>query len=70
MGECSVTCGGGTRIDTRTKKSEAKYGGTCDPMGHERVVDCNTHICPRKSILSNMLMSHKKEYFFNMTPSY
>jgi len=46
LGECSVTCAGGTRLDTRTKSVEEMHGGTCDPAGGERTVPCNNNICP------------------------
>ena len=48
LGECSVTCGGGTRVDTRTVATEEMYGGTCDPEGDLKVEHCNTDDCPRK----------------------
>lgn len=50
LGECSVTCAGGTRVDTRTKAAEEMHGGKCDPEGDLRVEVCNTEKCPRKSI--------------------
>ena len=46
LGKCSVKCGGGTRVDTRTIATEAKHGGFCDPDGHFRVEECNTKPCP------------------------
>ena len=57
MGECSVTCGGGTRIDTRTKISEAKYGGHCDLMGHQKEESCNTEECPRKVTIKYLIIT-------------
>ena len=56
LGQCSVTCAGGTRIDTRTKTTEARYGGSCDSMGHQREEHCNTHKCPRKTIIKIILI--------------
>ena len=50
LGECSATCGGGTRDDARTKKTEAKYGGSCSKVC-ERTKPCNTDKCPRKCII-------------------
>jgi len=45
-GECSVTCAGGTRVDTRTIATEEMHGGFCDPEGDLRVETCNTQECP------------------------
>ena len=52
LGVCSVTCGGGTRIDKRTKSSEATHGGLeCKETKEDtRSVACNTKVCPRKHI--------------------
>ena len=47
MGECSATCGGGTRTDTRDMRSRARNGGYCNFNGGTRTVPCNTHACPR-----------------------
>ena len=51
VGECSVTCGDGSRTNSRTKKVKESDGtvedGTCE--GDETMVeDCNTQDCPRK----------------------
>ena len=45
IGQCSVTCGGGTRRNTRSKKVEEKNGGMCtgDLTAQE---DCNDQSCP------------------------
>ena len=48
LGECSVTCGGGTRVDTRSIATEAMHGGFCDPEGNIRREICNEQACPRK----------------------
>ena len=55
-----MTCGNGTRIDTRTKNVEEMYGGNCDPVGNQKVEPCNTEICPRKAIDKNMLNNRTK----------
>merc|ERR1712179_534223 len=43
---CSVECGGGTRVDTRTVATEAMHGGFCDAEGDMRVQECNPEACP------------------------
>ena len=45
IGECSKTCGTGTRTNIRTKLIEEQNGGTCsgDPAEFEA---CNTMDCP------------------------
>ena len=50
LGECSVTCAGGTRVDTRTVATEAMHGGFCDPEGDMRVQECNPEACPGKGV--------------------
>ena len=51
VGECSVTCAGGSRTNSRTKNIEESDGtdevGTCDGDA-TMVEDCNTQDCPRK----------------------
>ena len=43
-GECSETCGGGTRTRFRTKKLEEKFGGIClENATH--IEECNTQSC-------------------------
>ena len=44
-GECSKTCGTGTRTNTRTKSVTEAYGGTCTGQLTE-IEECNTHHCP------------------------
>ena len=45
IGECSETCGGGTKLSSRTKTVEEKYGGNCD--GESTMEDsCNSEDCP------------------------
>ena len=62
FGECSVTCGGGQRIDTRTVQTEATCGGVCMPDDSERVVHCNTEACPRKAIITHNLKLSVKSF--------
>ena len=46
IGNCSVTCGGGTRTKSRTPKVAPEYGGiACEgPDSVEEI--CNLHKCP------------------------
>ena len=50
MGGCSVTCGEGTRTNTRTKKVDEANGGVCigEPTAEE---NCNDQDCPGKTVL-------------------
>lgn len=46
IGECSKTCGGGKRINTRDKKVKAAHGGL-DCQGAPTKKDiCNVQACP------------------------
>ena len=46
IGECSETCGGGSRTNTRTQKTAAEFGGDeCDgPTSSTE--SCNVEECP------------------------
>ena len=50
IGECSQTCGTGTRVNTRTKKVLEEYGGTCSGQA-SKTEECNTNPCPGIKIL-------------------
>ena len=53
MGECSKTCGRGTRLNTRTKKVEEVNGGICE--GESTISDsCNTEDCPGSESVFNI----------------
>ena len=45
IGECSKTCGTGTRINNRTKLVEEANGGTCDGQP-SAIEECNPEPCP------------------------
>ena len=46
-GDCTKTCGTGSRTNTRTKSEVEAHGGTC--FGQPTVVvECNTNQCPSK----------------------
>ena len=44
-GECSVTCGIGTKINTRTKLVVEANGGTCSGQSTE-IKECKSADCP------------------------
>ncbi|ESO92404.1 hypothetical protein LOTGIDRAFT_120970, partial [Lottia gigantea] len=44
-GTCSLTCGNGTQVRTRTCDGPHFGGKECDPPGSESQA-CNTHPCP------------------------
>ena len=52
MGDCSTTCGDGTRRKTRSKTVTEQHNGRCEgsPSMNE---DCNERPCP--SMLKNQL---------------
>ena len=47
LGDCSQSCGGGTRTDTRTKNVTEEHGGECDQIA-EMEESCNVQECPGK----------------------
>ena len=49
IGECSQTCGNGTRIKIRTKKIQESPNGFCEG-GSEIQDSCHIKDCPSKSI--------------------
>ena len=46
IGQCSVTCGNGTRTNTRTQKQPAQFGGDECIGSESAVVNCNDLECP------------------------
>ena len=55
IGDCSVTCGGGTRTNTRTSKASAANGGVvCNEETISIDEDCNVHPCPGKNLIINL----------------
>ena len=51
IGECDKTCGGGVRMNTRIKKTEAKYGGEECTGSSKSFQYCNLQSCPGNSLL-------------------
>ncbi len=48
-GECSDSCGTGTRNNTRKKSVTEAYGGTCTGQPTE-IEECNKNPCPSKKL--------------------
>ena len=48
-GECSDSCGTGTRTNTRNKSVTEAHGGTCTGQPTE-IEECNTNPCPSKKL--------------------
>ena len=46
IGDCSVTCGEGTRKDTRTQKVEADFGGDECDGSNATIGTCSKPNCP------------------------
>ena len=57
-GECSVTCGTGTEIRTRTKLVNETNGGTCTGQKTE-IVTCEMDPCPSKTFYIPNVISLK-----------
>ena len=54
-GACSVSCGGGTRSNSRSCTDPApQYGGSDCHGSSLRVAGCNSEPCPSKSILQRL----------------
>ena len=49
-GECSVTCGIGTKMNTRTKLVVEANGGTCSGQSTE-IKECKSDDCPGESAI-------------------
>ena len=57
MGECSNTCGGGTKIDRRSPSINAAFGGEIC-LGPSNVTEtCNSQECPGKKLIHDTLLS-------------
>ena len=54
IGECSVTCGEGTRYKIRTKKVKEENGGTCEGET-TALAPCTEEDCPGNLPISNEL---------------
>lgn len=55
FGECSKSCGGGVRFDTREKLIKALNGGK-DCSGPSNITEnCNIHDCPGDHLYSKLM---------------
>lgn len=52
VGQCTATCGGGTRVQYRTILSPTKYGGAACPSLLQTVA-CNVAACPQDCVVSS-----------------
>ena len=46
IGECSVSCGGGRKSSTRSKRIVERYGGLACAGNSTKEESCNEHHCP------------------------
>ena len=54
IGDCSVSCGGGTRTNFRTSKASAAHGDVeCNEETISIQENCNLHHCPGKKSTCN-----------------
>ena len=64
VGECSLTCGGGTRINTRSKTVEEENAGVCTGESTAEE-DCNSQECPGKI---DFYLHFKLHFIFHANP--
>ena len=59
IGDCSKTCGGGERINTRDKLLRASHGGKpCSPEDSTLTEKCNINECPGNYFVLFKFMSN------------
>ena len=61
IGECSKSCNGGIRTNTRTKKKEALNGGVCEG-GETMEETCNAESCPGYSMFLNDIYKSQNNF--------
>lgn len=62
---CSVSCGGGTKTQTRLITTPATNGGTACPV-LSRDISCNTQACPTTSTVANASITNGYGYPFSV----
>lgn len=56
IGECSLTCGGGERTNTREEKQSAEHGGDeCEGLS-SITESCNIEECPGTKLIKSLLL--------------
>ena len=61
IGDCSVSCGGGTRTNFRTSKASAAHGDVeCNEETISIQENCNLHHCPGKKSTCNIVLTSNK----------
>ena len=63
IGECSLTCGGGTRTNTRSEKVEAKHEGEACTGPASITESCNVELCPGNNLISILVLAKKLSSF-------
>merc|ERR1712020_514836 len=58
-GECSATCGVGSKVNTRTKLVEEANGGSCTGQFTE-TEECNLQECPGSNNIEKLLIEIRK----------
>ena len=66
-GECSVTCGTGTRVDTRVKTVMESNGGKCDGCDIKIESCINVDECPEPEECKPLSKHQNSNYIFNTT---
>ena len=61
-GECSDSCGTGTRIKTRTKLVTEAHGGTCTGNTTE-IEECYSNPCPSKKLKYHIYTYHSVKHY-------
>eukprot|EP00054_Salpingoeca_dolichothecata_P028004 m.209296 g.209296 ORF g.209296 m.209296 type:complete len:1563 (-) comp26099_c1_seq1:290-4978(-) len=66
VGQCSVTCGGGTVSQTKVVLQPASSDGQCETIT-PRTVECNTDFCPDDLLVLDAFLRMRGIFLFNNT---